>query len=276
MHRRKSQPLQHIRRVVITLVVFGIAVGAIAACESFAESSRPQSQDTEAHIAQAVAATVEAQSRIEQTVTATVTPTRPTPTTKFIRVTVNPATGTPPATPIGWRPPTPQEITDLKQLMLDLTNAERAKHGAPLVKLGNNSSPQIHAEQGLANCYSAHWDLWGFKPLYRYALSGGDQYAAENGWGVDYCPKASDNYRINLPTLWADEVRETVAWWISSPDHHPTLIDPRHTVMHAGIAIGKYGNSNMVQVFSGDYVTWTDRPSIRGCVTNGFKQVAGV
>ena len=146
--------------------------------------------------------------------------------------------------------------------MLELTNAERAKHSAPPVKLGNNPSPQIHAEHGLENCYSSHWDLWGLKPLYRYALSGGDQYTAENGSGINYCPKASENYRINFPRYWPDEVRETVAGWMGSPGHRRNLLDPRHTVMHAGIAIGKYGNSNMVQVFSGDYVTWTDRPSI--------------
>ncbi len=159
--------------------------------------------------------------------------------------------------------------------MLELTNAERAKHGAPSVKLGDNLSPQIHAEQSLENCYTGHWDVWGMKPLYRYALTGGDQYTAENGSGINYCPKASDNYRINYPHYWADEVRETVAGWISSPGHRRNLLDPRHTVMHAGIAIGKYGNSNMVQVFSGDYVTWTDRPSISDAMLSAAGQMRG-
>ena len=159
--------------------------------------------------------------------------------------------------------------------MLKLTNAERAKHGAPPVKLGDNPSPQIHAEQGLKNCYSSHWDQWGLKPLYRYALSGGDKYTAENGSGIDYCPKVSDNYRINYPRYWADEVRETVAGWMSSPGHRRNLLDPRHTVMHTGIAIGKYGNSNMVQVFSGDYVTWTERPSISDAILTAAGQMRG-
>lgn len=182
------------------------------------------------------------------------TPT-PTPTPTSVAVTPAPNTS-------GWRSPAPTELAELKQLMLELTNEERAKHGAPPVVLGNNPSPQIHAEQGLANCYSSHWDLWGFKPLYRYALAGGDQYTAENGSGIDYCPKDSDNYRIVNPADWRDEVRDAVAGWISSPGHHRNLIDPRHSVMHAGIAIGKYGNSNMVQVFSGNYVDWTSSPSI--------------
>lgn len=149
--------------------------------------------------------------------------------------------------------------------MLELTNAERAKHGAPAVRLGDNRSPQIHAEHALNNCYLSHWDRWGLKPIYRYALTGGDQYAAENAAGISYCPKSSDNYRINWPHLWQSEVRETVAGWIGSPGHLRNLIDPRHTVMHAGIAVGKY-NSSMVQVFSGDYVIWTERPSISEAV----------
>ena len=145
--------------------------------------------------------------------------------------------------------------------MLELTNAERAKHRVPPVKLGNNPSPQIHAEHSLENCYISHWDAWGQKPLYRYTLTGGDQYAAENGSGISYCPKASDNLEVNWPRSWEDEVRETVSGWMSSPGHRSNLLDPRHTVLHVGIAIGKY-STNMVQVFSGEYITWTDSPSI--------------
>lgn len=159
--------------------------------------------------------------------------------------------------------------------MLELTNAERAKYDAPAVRLGDNTSPQIHAERGLENCYSSHWDLWGFKPLYRYALAGGDQYAAENASGIDYCPKAGDNYRVNYPRYWRDEVRDAVEGWINSPGHHRNLIDPAHTVMHAGIAIGKYGNSNMVQVFSGDYLVWGNRPVISSATLTASGQMHG-
>jgi uncharacterized protein YkwD len=192
------------------------------------------------------------------------------------RPTVTPwpsRTPTPWLTPTpAWRPPTPQELAELKQLMLELTNTERAKHGAPPVKLGDNPSPQTHAEHGLKNCYSSHWDQWGLKPLYRYALTGGDQYAAENGSGIDYCPKASDNYRINHSSLWEDEVRKTVRGWIGSPGHLRNLIDPRHTMLHAGIEMGKY-STNMVQVFSGDYVSWTERPNIQDATLTAAGQL---
>ena len=213
------------------------------------------------------------------------TPTRqPTPTATR-RPTATPAptaTRRPTATPTRrptptpeWRPPTSSELGELKQFMLELTNAERAKYDAPALRLGDNASPQIHAERGLENCYSSHWDLWGFKPLYRYALAGGDQYADENGSGIDYCPKAGDNYRVNYPRYWRDEVRDAVDGWINSPGHHRNLIDPAHTVMHAGIAIGKYGNSNIVQVFSGDYLIWGNRPAISSATLTASGQMHG-
>lgn len=193
--------------------------------------------------------------------TATPRPTAtPTPRPTFTpRPTATP-TRRPTPTP-AYRPPTAAELQELKQLMLELVNAERERHGAPPVRLGDNPSPQIHVEQALANCYSAHWDKWGFKPLYRYALTGGDQYAAENMSGIDYCPQQSDRYRLNTPARWESEVRETVQGWIDSSGHHRNLINPAHRVMHAGIAFGKWSNS-MAQVFSGDYVRWTRTPSI--------------
>lgn len=215
-----------------------------------------------------VAATISAQlTLIAPTVAPTAVPTAtprptatPTPRPTFTPLPTATPTRRPTPTP-AYRPPTAGELQELKQLMLELVNAERARHGAPPVRLGDNPSPQIHVEQALANCYSAHWDKWGFKPLYRYTLTGGDQYAAENMSGIDYCPKQSDRYRLNTPARWESEVRETVQGWIDSSGHHRNLINPAHRVMHAGIAIGKWSTA-MAQVFSGDYVRWTRIPSI--------------
>lgn len=304
-----------IRRVAITLALLGIIAGIVAGCgtadsrpgaqenEARIAQSVAATVDAQSQIEQAVAATVAAQQHgaaamgigatdapaptdapaltATRRPTATSAPTdAPTPTATR-RPTATPTrrpTPTPTRRPTPtpeWRPPSSSELGELKQLMLELTNAERAKYDAPAVRLGDNASPQIHAEQGLENCYSGHWDLWGFKPLYRYALAGGDQYAAENASGIDYCPKAGDNYRVNYPRYWRDEVRDAVEGWINSPGHHRNLIDPAHTVMHAGIAIGKYGNSNMVQVFSGDYLVWGNRPAISSATLTASGQMHG-
>lgn len=225
----------------------------------------------------AIAATLAAahQTSSEPVVAATAAPSSaptgaPEPAPTAVRVLAPTAIPQPTATPAPrptptpqWRPPTAQELAELRQLVLEVTNAERAKHGAPALRLGDNRSPQIHAEQSLANCYTGHWDLWGLKPLYRYTLAGGDQYAEENADGNSYghCPQAGDGYGINSPTRWDNVVREAVVRVIGSPSHHRTMIDPRHTVLHAGIAMSEYG-INLVQVFSGDYVIWADRPKI--------------
>lgn len=215
-----------------------------------------------------VAATISAQlTLIAPTVAPTAVPTAtprptatPTPRPTFTPLPTATPTRRPTPTP-AYRPPSAAELQDLKEMMLELVNAERERHGAPPVRLGDNPSPQIHVEQALANCYSAHWDKWGFKPLYRYALTGGNQDAAENMSGIDYCPKQSDRYQLNTPARWESEVRETVQGWIDSYRHHRNLINPAHRVMHAGIAIGKWSTA-MAQVFSGDYVRWTRVPSI--------------
>ena len=197
--------------------------------------------------------------------TATPRPTftpRPTATPRPTNTPRPTATPTPRPTPTpSWRAPTAAELQDLKELMLELVNAERERHGAPPVRLGDNPSPQIHVEQALANCYSAQWDKWGFKPLYRYALAGGNQYAAANMSGIDYCPQQSDRYRLMTRTLWKSEVREAVRGWIDGSGTHSNLINPSHRVMHAGIAFSKWSDA-MAQVFSGDYVRWTRTPSI--------------
>lgn len=156
--------------------------------------------------------------------------------------------------------------------MLEETNRARVAAGVPPVPLGDNTSPQTHAEHALANCYSAHWDQWGLKPLYRYALAGGDQYASENGSGIDYCPSASDNHRAKRRDLWEGEVREAVEGWLSSPGHRRNLLNPKHTVMHAGIAMGQW-HTSMMQVFSGDYVSWTDKPDIKGTTLTASGQL---
>lgn len=270
--------------VSATIAALLCAIFAFGACAT----NPTREQDTPAAIADAVAATIAAQQQLPPptpratatlpprptaapTAVPTSTPTprptatptrrptftpRPTPTP---RPTVAP-TPRPTPTP-AYRPPTAAELQELKQLMLELVNTERERRGAPPVRLGDNPSPQIHVDHALANCYSAHWDKWGFKPLYRYALTGGNQYAAENMSGIDYCPKQSDNHRLLTPAQWETEVRETVRGWINSSGHHRNLINPAHRVMHAGIAFGKWSDA-MAQVFSGDYVRWTRTPSL--------------
>ena len=161
-------------------------------------------------------------------------------------------------------------LPELKQHMLDLTNAERRKAGVPQVRLGTNPAAQRHAEAALEGCYSAHWDRWGLKPNWRYTLTGGTGADGENVSGSSYCIKASENYRSNEGRMLL-EVAETVTGWMDSPGHRRTLLDPAYTILNIGIASDKY-NHVMVQHFNSDYVSYTARPSLS---TNGILTFGG-
>ena len=152
-----------------------------------------------------------------------------------------------------------QRHLKLKQLMLRLTNQHRAHSGVPPVRLGQNPAAQIHAEEALKGCYTAHWDRWGLKPNHRYTMMGGTGADSENGAGSSYCIKPGDNYAAN--SAMEKEVAETVQGWMDSPGHRRSLLDPAHTVLNIGIAWDKY-NTNMVQHFSSDYIQYEVKPNI--------------
>lgn len=156
---------------------------------------------------------------------------------------------------------TEAQISDLKHLMLLEVNERRSEAGLLPVRMGSNRSAQIHAEVALEHCYSSHWDRYGLKPLYRYALTGGDQYANENVEGIDYCVKEGENYRVNSYERLREKVAEAVEGWMNSPGHRRNILDPRHKVLHIGIAEDRH-RANMVQVFSGDYVSWSEKPQV--------------
>ena len=148
---------------------------------------------------------------------------------------------------------------ELKRLLLDLTNQERAAHGAPVLKLGNNTAAQLHAEAALEGCYSSHWDRWGLKSNHRYTLAGGTGADAENVSGSSYCIRSRDNYTAN--SSMELEIAETVQGWMDSPGHRRSLLNPAHTELNVGIAHDRY-NTVFVQHFASDYVRYDQRPAI--------------
>ena len=161
----------------------------------------------------------------------------------------------------NWEGPSEDAVAGLKHDLLGFVNDKRAENGVRPLKPGSNPSPQIHAEHSLRGCYSSHWDEWGMKPLYRYALAGGSQYAAENAGGMSYCAGPDDGYGLLGPVERSASVKRAVEGWMKSPGHRRTLLDPRHTTMHAGMAFGPY-NMMIYQVFSGEYVVWEQAPAI--------------
>ncbi len=161
-----------------------------------------------------------------------------------------------------------QRHIDEKRYMLQLINAERTQAGVGTVTLGDNIAAQLHAENARENCFMSHWGLDGLKPYMRYSLAGGFQSNGENGSGLDYCVTAADGYAPNRSIQ--EEIRETMAGWMNSAGHRRNLLDPHHRKVNIGLAWDRY-NTSMVQQFEGDYVAYSQRPTI----TNGVLSFSG-
>ena len=184
----------------------------------------------------------------------------PAPTATTVPVRTATPTPVPTATPEAGSVASPDlKHTEAKLYMLDLINAERRKAGLGAVTLGNNIAAQIHADSSLENCTSSHWGVDGSKPYMRYSLAGGYQSNGENGSGLGYCIKASENYRPNSGIQ--EEIREAMASWMSSPGHRRNILGPQHKLVNIGLAWDRY-NTAMYQHFEGDYVTYDRLPKI--------------
>ena len=195
----------------------------------------------------------------------------PTPTLTPASTSTLTATSTPTAT-LTPRPAATSTPTVLsphlrhlehKEHMLDLINAERVQDGKVRLILGDNIAAQLHAEDALRNCFSGHWGLDGLKPYMRYSLAGGYQSNGENGRGLDYCIKPSDNFRP-LGDI-QQEIRDAVIGWMESPGHRRNILDPTHKKVNIGLAWDRY-NLMAFQHFEGDYVEYDELPSIQGTV----------
>ena len=72
----------------------------------------------------------------------------------------------------------------------------------------------------------------------RYSLAGGYQSNGENGSGLDYCVKATDNYRAISGIR--DEIEEAMASWMSSPGHNRNILNRQHKMVNIGLAWDRY------------------------------------
>ena len=149
----------------------------------------------------------------------------------------------------------------LKAHMLELVNGARIEAGLQPVILGNNFAAQLHAEQSLADCVSAHWGTDGLKPYMRYSLAGGYQGNAENVTGIDYCIRFHDGYEPieDSEAGLFKEVRKAVDGLMDSPEHRKTILTSHYRKLNIGWDSNQY-NLVAVQHFEGDYVEFDQLP----------------
>ena len=154
-------------------------------------------------------------------------------------------------------PPSEEELAGARTSMLDMINAERDKAGLEPVALGSNGAAQTHAENMLAGCSSSHWGLDGLKPYMRHTLAGGDQYNAENIFGLNYC--VDESYMLESP---AATVLDAMNGLMQSPGHRNNILDPHHATVNIGIA-SDWRNDIIVQHFEyEDALSFETEPAI--------------
>ena len=157
--------------------------------------------------------------------------------------------------------PPHQRYAKEKGYMLDLINRERQKAGAPPVTMGTNDAAQIQAESTLKNCTDGHWGPDGLKSHMRYSLAGGYQDNGENAIGLSYCLSLLDKLVYAPLEKTEEEIAKAMEEWLASPGHLKTLLDPFWRKVNIGLAWDSY-NTTMYQQFEGNYVEFTEGPTL--------------
>ncbi|HUU65612.1 MAG TPA: CAP domain-containing protein [Dehalococcoidales bacterium] len=177
-----------------------------------------------------------------------------------------PETVKPPATPVVPSAPVKPSVYQHEELVayaLELINIDREANGLEPVTLGSNNAAQKHAEERLANKYLSHWGMDGLKPYMRYTLAGGENYEAENGFSTEtiWYGGRDPSYRRD-PKEMLEQAQEGL---MTSPGHRKNILDKWHKKVNLGIA---YDNErlDLVQQFEGDYIDFSELPSISDSV----------
>jgi hypothetical protein len=129
---------------------------------------------------------------------------------------------------------TPDNYRQAQDYMLMLINEARAAAGAQPVQhdaLAAQAAKQ-HAEDMLAHEYFSHWDMNGLKPERRFNLLGGYHALSENIY-----------YAVNGPSNTKDMLAKAMQVLMDSEGHRRTILDPTHTHVGIGFALGRNGSA---------------------------------
>ena len=166
-------------------------------------------------------------------------------------------TGLTPA-PAPASPASTNATDDLRTLMLDLINQDRAVNGLTPVQLGGNPAAQAHAEELFENGFLGHWGLDGMKPYMRYTLAGGQGSESENASGSN-TPRVQGTRYVTTPA--DDSLRLAQEGLMASPGHRRNILNPFHETVNLGIACDDV-NCAVVQQFASNYLQFEHAPEI--------------
>ena len=172
-------------------------------------------------------------------------------------------------------PPLPElePNLDVKLQMLEWINDERAKAGAPLLRLGSNAAAQIHAENMLAACMWSFWGADGTKDYTRYSLAGGYQYSFPDGFYMsrrpDRCGKSTDGY-VTLSEPLFPKIKPGLEDLVHTRTYGGLWLDPYFQTISMGLAWDTYTLRAFLQL-EPDFVDFKQLPTIH----DGILEVQG-
>ena len=255
---------------------FGELISAyppIRSTNNLTELSRCLSFDSDTQLNQAITQFHESPpSTPEPTPTPAPTPEPPPPaTTPEVSPTVEP-TVKPKPTARATTSPATERMDRLRQLALDLINADRKKHGVAPVTLGTNEAAQMHAQDMLTNDYQGHWWADGRKPYMVYTQTGGTSYASENaassGWkSHEWAQAGCGSFLVRCTVPTPEEAIRDLQWLMMYDDahadwgHRDNILRETHRAVNIGIA---WNNRRVtfIQHFEGGAVTADAPPSL--------------
>jgi uncharacterized protein YkwD len=149
---------------------------------------------------------------------------------------------------------------DVKRLLLDEINRERAEVGAPALRYDARA-----ARVGDAFCIASaalgswgHWDIEGQGPYRRWARAGGVDYHAENAGSFSATPGTT--LKRSLGELLLEAHETMMAEQPPDDGHRRTVLDPDFT--HLGIGAALVGGEfRMSEEFVRAAFEWVEVPS---------------
>lgn len=114
---------------------------------------------------------------------------------------------------------------------LDLTNADREKHGFNPVALSSIGSAQDHADDMLEYGYFSHWNTQGVKPYVTYAEHRGTGYVGENLATMYWEGMVLHPENIISDLHWDMMYDDAESDW----GHRDNILGPFHTHVNFGI-----------------------------------------
>lgn len=133
-------------------------------------------------------------------------------------------------------------------VMLAEVNEDRAAADAPPVTLDSLATvvAQSHAETMARGGYLSHYQRDGSGPHQRFARAGGTAHVRENVFR--WTPRPENPRREVYGWRWFD-IRRAETWFMGSPPHRATILDPSRTHVGIGIAEDEEGAIYVVQEF---------------------------